>query len=65
MSTWNLDQAHSTIGFKVKRLMVSTVRGMFTDFTGTIESADDSFEKRTGSFYRTNSKYQYCKYYAR
>jgi polyisoprenoid-binding protein YceI len=44
MSTWNLDQAHSTIGFKVKHLMVSTVRGMFTDFTGTIESSDDSFE---------------------
>lgn len=44
MSTWNLDHAHSVIGFKVKHLMVSTVSGFFGDFTGSIESADDSFE---------------------
>ena len=44
MSTWNLDQVHSTIGFKAKHLMVSTVGGMFTDFTGSIEATDDSFE---------------------
>lgn len=50
MNTWNLDQAHSTIGFKVKHLMVSTVRGSFTDFSGTLESADDTFENAKASF---------------
>lgn len=35
-ATWNLDPAHSTIGFGVRHMMVSTVRGKFTKFTGTI-----------------------------
>lgn len=35
-TTWNLDPAHSTIGFGVKHMMVSTVRGQFSKFTGTI-----------------------------
>ncbi len=50
MSTWNLDKDHSTVGFKVKHLMVSTVRGSFTDFEGTIISKDDSFENSSISF---------------
>jgi polyisoprenoid-binding protein YceI len=50
MSTWNIAPVHSTIGFKVKHLMVSTVRGSFTDFSGTIETADDSFENAKVSF---------------
>lgn len=50
MSTWNLDQTHSVIGFKVKHLMVSTVSGRFTNFNGTIESADDSFENASVHF---------------
>ncbi|MCW5890984.1 MAG: YceI family protein [bacterium] len=35
-ATWNIDPAHSTIGFGVRHMMVSTVRGKFTKFTGTI-----------------------------
>ncbi len=50
MSTWNIDPVHSTIGFKVKHLMVSTVRGSFTSFSGTIESPDDSFVGATAQF---------------
>lgn len=50
MSTWNLDHAHSTIGFKVKHLMVSSVSGLFTQFSGTIESPDDSFANATVHF---------------
>ncbi|MDR3519861.1 MAG: YceI family protein [Candidatus Pacebacteria bacterium] len=41
MHTWIIDTAHSEIGFKVKHLMVSTVRGQFTNFTGNIKSGDD------------------------
>ncbi len=50
MSTWHLDTAHSIIGFKVKHLMVSTVRGAFKDFAGTITAADDTFENAQVTF---------------
>ncbi|MFT4201298.1 YceI family protein [Gordonia sp. (in: high G+C Gram-positive bacteria)] len=39
--TWNIDPAHSTIGFSVKHLMVSKVRGKFDTFSGTITVAQD------------------------
>jgi len=32
-----IDQAHSEIGFKVKHLMISTVKGNFTTFSGGVE----------------------------
>ena len=32
-----IDQAHSEIGFKVKHLMISTVKGNFNTFSGSIE----------------------------
>lgn len=50
MNTWNIDQAHSVIGFKVKHLMVSTVRGAFTDFSGSINAEDNTFENASISF---------------
>lgn len=39
--TWNIDPAHSTVGFSVRHLMVSKVRGQFNDFSGAIEIAED------------------------
>ena len=50
MSTWKLDAAHSHIGFKIKHLMVSTVRGEFTQFEGTITAADDTFANASVAF---------------
>jgi polyisoprenoid-binding protein YceI len=35
-SDWEVDSAHSTAGFAVKHMMVSTVRGGFEKVTGTI-----------------------------
>jgi polyisoprenoid-binding protein YceI len=32
---WVLDKAHSSIGFAVKHMMISTARGKFNDFTGS------------------------------
>jgi polyisoprenoid-binding protein YceI len=32
---WNLDKAHSSINFKTKHLVITTVRGEFTDFSGS------------------------------
>ena len=37
VGTWVVDQAHSKAGFAVKHLGVSTVRGEFREFEGTIE----------------------------
>lgn len=39
--TWTLDEAHTDIGFSVRHLMVSKVRGSFKSFSGTITTTDD------------------------
>ena len=39
--TWNIDPVHSTVGFSVRHMMVSKVRGSFGEFSGTIEIAED------------------------
>ncbi len=36
-TTWNIDPAHTEVGFEVKHLMISKVRGRFGAVTGTIE----------------------------
>lgn len=41
---YEIDKTHSTIGFAVKHLMVSTVEGSFGDFTGTIQYDKDKPE---------------------
>ena len=33
MGNWIVDQAHSTVGFQVKHMMISRVRGYFDSFT--------------------------------
>ena len=35
-TTWQLDPAHTEIGFEVKHMMFAKVRGRFTDFDGSI-----------------------------
>ena len=42
--TYSLDVSHSNVGFVVRHLMVSKVRGSFTDFSGTVTIADDPAE---------------------
>src|SRR5689334_5145143 len=42
--TWNLDPAHSTIGFVARHLMVSKVRGRFTRFEAQIVTAPNPLE---------------------
>ena len=39
--TWDIDASHSTVGFSVRHMMVSKVRGYFTRFTGEIVTAQD------------------------
>ena len=40
-TTWEIDSAHTDVGFSVKHLMISTVRGRFSDVRGTIRLDDD------------------------
>jgi polyisoprenoid-binding protein YceI len=37
MAKWNIDQSHTGVNFSVRHMMVSTVRGSFQNFNGTIE----------------------------
>jgi polyisoprenoid-binding protein YceI len=39
--TWNVDPAHSKVGFAVKHMGIATVRGEFTEFAGTLEIGED------------------------
>jgi polyisoprenoid-binding protein YceI len=39
--TWAIDPTHSEVGFVARHLMVSKVRGSFSDVSGTVEVADE------------------------
>jgi polyisoprenoid-binding protein YceI len=45
--TYDLDPAHSRIGFATKHAMVATVRGQFTEFTGTAYLDEEHPEQST------------------
>jgi polyisoprenoid-binding protein YceI len=38
---WAIDASHSEIQFKIKHLVITTVTGHFTSFSGAMEAADD------------------------
>ena len=40
--TWVVDPAHSRVGFAVTHLGISTVRGEFKDFEGTLDIGEDA-----------------------
>ncbi|MFZ4855946.1 MAG: YceI family protein [Desulfuromonadaceae bacterium] len=44
-STWTIDPDHSNVGFKVRHLMVTNVKGSFEKFTGTVEIDDKDITK--------------------
>ena len=43
-ATWNIDPVHSEVGFSVRHMMVSKVRGRFTKFSGQLVTADDPLQ---------------------
>lgn len=47
---WNLDTAHSEIGFKVKHMMISTVTGHFEDFNATVATESEDFKNADFDF---------------
>ncbi len=44
-ATWNIDPDHTNIGFKVRHLMVSNVKGSFEKHSGTIDINDKDITK--------------------
>ncbi|MBX6389704.1 MAG: YceI family protein [Frankia sp.] len=47
--TWTIDAAHSRLGFSTKHAMVTTVRGHFKEFEGTLYLDGASPEKSTAN----------------
>jgi polyisoprenoid-binding protein YceI len=45
--TWNIDPAHTRIGFSARHAMVATVRGSFTDVTGVLQLNGDDPTRST------------------
>ncbi|MBC7384311.1 MAG: polyisoprenoid-binding protein [Bacteroidia bacterium] len=50
ITKWSIDPSHSEIDFKVKHLMISTVSGKFTNFTASVETDNDDFNKAKVNF---------------
>lgn len=46
---YEVDQAHSNVGFKVKHMMISNVSGSFGDFTGSFDLADGTLNALKGT----------------
>lgn len=47
---WNIDTTHSLIGFKIKHMMFTNVRGSFTEYQASLNLINDNFEDSTISF---------------
>jgi polyisoprenoid-binding protein YceI len=47
--TWSDDKVHSTVGFAVKHMVVSTFRGRFEDFDATLVSGEDGSLRLEGA----------------
>jgi polyisoprenoid-binding protein YceI len=44
-ATWNIDPEHSHVGFKVRHLMVTNVKGIFEKYSGTVVVDDKDITK--------------------
>jgi polyisoprenoid-binding protein YceI len=47
--TYNIDPAHSTVGFGVSHLVINTVHGKFGEFTGTLTVEDNQIKEAKGT----------------
>ncbi len=50
MKKWNVDASHSTLGFSVKHMMVSKVRGTFNQFNANVEANENDLTGATIEF---------------
>jgi len=47
MSKWKIDHDHSTVGFQVKHMVVSSTKGKFLVYTGVVEMDPETKEFKT------------------
>ncbi|HEY4279998.1 MAG TPA: YceI family protein [Conexibacter sp.] len=47
--TWNVDAVHSVVEFSVKHMGISTVKGSFTDFAGSLTIGEDGKASASGT----------------
>ena len=52
---YNVDPSHSTVAFSARHLMVSKVRGRFTDFSGVITIAEQPLDSSVEAVVQTAS----------
>jgi polyisoprenoid-binding protein YceI len=52
---WTVDPVHSTIGFEVKHFGISTFRGRFTGYEGTLETGEGGALERVEGTVRVDS----------
>jgi polyisoprenoid-binding protein YceI len=53
--TWAIDTARSKASFELRQMGISTVRGGFKDFEGTIVTADNPLDSSVSAVFRTVS----------
>src|SRR5262249_38766251 len=53
--TWTIDPVHSHVGFVIKHLMVSKVRGQFDAFSGEIVTAEEPLDSSVRAEIDVNS----------
>ena len=46
VGTYDIDVSHTRLGFAVRHMAVSKVRGGFTDFSGTLELAENPVDSK-------------------
>ena len=49
-TNWKIDTLHSQIGFKVKHMMITNVKGTFDQFDASLEAEDNDFTKAEFAF---------------
>ncbi len=61
MKKWTIDPTHSEVGFKVKHMMFTNVKGLFNDYSAEIDFNDDlkeanlQFEAKINSIFTNNT----------
>ncbi len=61
MKKWTIDPTHSEVGFKVKHMMFTNVKGLFNDYSADIDFNDDlkeanlQFEAKINSIFTNNT----------
>ncbi len=52
---WNIDPIHSEIGFKVRHLMITNVKGLFKEFEASIYTTGDDFMSSEVDFWMNSA----------